>query len=379
MLIYSMGLGLCLGVALMNIPPALDVLMAHYQVNYLGISVLITALLWAHALCLLPGGMAADRWGTKPTLGWGLFLLAFGNLLPLISPEMFLTTVGRMVCGVGTGLSYAAAMKLLAIAAPPDRAGVYQAYLGGAVALGSIVAYVVLPSMAAWDWRWPFGLPAALSCLLLALLWPLPLGQVCGGRAGGAGIGLLGIVAIPQGWMLGLLHALSWGSVIALGNWTPALIAEAKGTLSTAPLAWSGVVVMLVSGVGRIVGAPLLARFKPSMVAGVSMLLLALAYLGILFTAGVWWLMVLVVAGVTLASVNFGSIFQLASQATRAGNLGGMLGFVNLVANVGAICFTLLLGFFKDQTGSFSLSFLFLATVCLSVGLTTFYFYRGRG
>lgn len=379
MLIYSMGLGLCLGVALMNIPPALDVLMAHYQVNYLGISVLITALLWAHALCLLPGGMAADRWGTKPTLGWGLFLLVFGNLLPLLSSEMFLTTVGRMICGVGTGLSYAAAMKLLAIAAPPDRAGVYQAYLGGAVALGSIAAYVVLPSMAAWDWRWPFGLPAALSCLSLALLWPLSLGQVCGGRAGAAGIGLLGIVAMPQGWMLGLLHALSWGSVIALGNWTPALIAEAKGTLSTAPLAWSGVVVMLVSGVGRIVGAPLLARFKPSMVAGLSMLLLALAYLGILLANGVWWLMVLVVAGVTLASVNFGSIFQLASRATGAGNLGGLLGFVNLVANVGAICFTLLLGFFKDQTGSFNLSFLFLATVCLSVGLTTFYFYRGRG
>ena len=63
-------------------------------------------------------------------------------------------------------------------------------------------------------------------------------------------------------------------------------------------------------------------------------------------------MMILIVAGVALASVNFCSIFQLASRATGAGNLGGLLGFVNLLANVGAICFTLLLGWFKDQTGS---------------------------
>jgi MFS family permease len=69
MLIYCLSLGSCLGVALMNIPPALDVLMAHFRVNYLGISFLITALLWTHALCQLPGGMAADRWGVKPILG----------------------------------------------------------------------------------------------------------------------------------------------------------------------------------------------------------------------------------------------------------------------------------------------------------------------
>lgn len=362
----------------MNIPPALDVLMTHFRVNYLGISFLITALLWAHALCQLPGGMAADRWGIKPILGWGLLFLVLGNVLPMITADMITATVGRVICGVGTGMSYAAAMKLLALAAPPKRIGVYQAYLGGAVALGSIVAYIALPSLANLDWRWPFGLPALFSFLLLVLLWPLTIGQVSDKNTGVYGTGLRSIMAIPEGWMLGLLHALSWGSVITLGNWTPSLLTEASGAHFTAALAWSGAVVMLVSGVGRIAGAPLLARFKPSIVAGLSMILLTLAYLGIMFVNGVWWLMILIVIGVALASVNFGSIFQLASRATGVANLGGLLGFVNLLANVGAICFTLLLGWFKDQTGSFSTSFLLLAIACLSSGILTFHFYRGR-
>lgn len=373
---FSMCLGLCLGVAFMNIPPALDILMAHYRLDYLSISTLITALLWTHAIFLLPGGMASDRWGIKPTLGLGLFFLALGNAVPFAFTDICLVTAGRLLCGVGTGLAYAAAMKLLAMNAPPGRAGVYQAYLGGAVALGSIVAYVVLPDLAALDWRWPFGLPAGLSCLLLALLWPLAAGQTGGvGKTPGAS-GLRAILAIRQGWILGLLHALSWGSVLTLGNWAPSLLAEATGARSTGSLAWSGAAVMLVSGVGRIAGAPMLAKCKPSLVAGVSMFLLALVYAGIMFDPGLGPLTSLILAGVVLASVNFGSIFQLASRATGNGNLGGLLGFVNLLANLGAIFLTMLLGWFKDQTGSFTSSFLFPALACFSAGLLTYFFYR---
>lgn len=378
MLIYTTGLGLCLGVALMNIPPALDVLMARYQVNYLGISILITALLWAHALCQVPAGMVADRWGVKPTLAWGLLFLALGNIMPLCLPGMFMATTARIICGLGTGLSFIAAMKLLAMIAPPERAGVFQAYMGGTVALGSIAAYLALPSLAALDWRWPFTLPAILSCVLLFLLRTLPIEPVSKSKESPALLGVPGVMALPQAWLLGLVHALSWGSVLTLGNWTPSLLTETGGGLSASSLAWSGALVMLVSGVGRMAGAPLLARFKPSLVAGLSMFLLAVVYLGIWNARGAWSMTLLIVAGVSLASVNFGSIFQLASQATGTGNLGVLLGFVNMLANVGAIIFTLFLGWFKDQTGSFSLSFLFLAAACISAGLLTFYFYRRR-
>ena len=378
LLLYSMGLGLCLGVALMNIPPALDVLMAHYQVNYLGISILITALLWAHALCQVPGGIVADRWGTKPILAWGLLFLAAGNLVPLIVPGMFAATMARIVCGLGTGISFIAAMKLLAVAAPPEKAGVYQAYLGGAVALGSIAAYAVLPFMAAWDWRCPFALPAALSTLLLILLRWLPIEPAAIEKTTPAGMGMSAIVANPQAWILGLLHGLSWGSVITLGNWTPSLLTEAKGGFATASMAWSGALVMLVSGLGRIGGAPLLSRFKPSLVAGLSMIFLALTYWCIRYAQATFAITGLIVAGVILASVNFGSIFQLASRATGSANMGRLLGFVNLLANAGAIGSTMLLGWFKDQTGSFGPSFLFLAADCLSAGLLTFGFYCRR-
>ena len=47
---FAILMGLNLGVIFMNIPPALDGLMILYGVSYIRISILLSALLWSHAL-----------------------------------------------------------------------------------------------------------------------------------------------------------------------------------------------------------------------------------------------------------------------------------------------------------------------------------------
>ena len=66
-----------------------------------------------------------------------------------------------------------------------------------------------------------------------------------------------------------------------------------------------------------------------------------------------------------------GDLFQLASRSAAADSLGTMLGFVNLLGNLGAVAFTLLFGWSKDTLGSFAWGFAvlsFLAAVTLAAG-----------
>ena len=102
-ILFSLMTGLAMGVTFMNIPPVLGTLMGLYDVSYVGISVLLSALLWSHALMQIPAGLVADRLGMGRTLVAGMGLLAGGNLFPAVAPILFVAVIGRVITGLGTG------------------------------------------------------------------------------------------------------------------------------------------------------------------------------------------------------------------------------------------------------------------------------------
>jgi nitrate/nitrite transporter NarK len=80
----------------------------------------------------------------------------------------------------------------------------------------------------------------------------------------------------------------------------------------------------------------------------------------------------LALLGAWFGSINFGALFQLASRSVAADSLGTLLGFVNLLGNLGAVAFTLMFGWSKDVVGSFAWGFAALAAlaaVALGAGL----------
>ena len=108
---FAFLVGLNQGVVLMNIPPALTELMSVYGVSYTNISILISGLLWSHALMHLPAGMITDRLGIGRTLLMCLACMFLGNIVP----AMF----GWMKDHVGSfswGFLVLAALSLLALA-----------------------------------------------------------------------------------------------------------------------------------------------------------------------------------------------------------------------------------------------------------------------
>lgn len=366
-ILFSIIMGLNLGIIFMNIPPALDELMIFYNVSYTRISLLISALLWSHALMQVPAGMITDRWGVRRTLVLSLICMLFGHILPIAFPPLKLAILGRVIAGIGTGLSVASTMKLVALYAPGGRIGTYQAFFGGFFSIGSIVAYLLIPHLLSVGWQWVYILPL-MSCLfLLAMLGMLKLKSNHTGTIATLNLGK--VFRVQEGWVLGVYHALSFGSILTLGNWVPSLLAEVWGDVTTVQYAWGGALIMLVSGIGRLSGGVILFRFRPLLIVNTSIIILFAVFLGIFVIPSPGLVLTLALLAAWFASINFGALFHVASQITPPESYATMFGLINFLANMGAMVFTVMFGLIKDTMGTFTWGFAILAFLCLSAYL----------
>ena len=364
-IVFALLLGFDLGITFMNLPPALQTLMGVYGVSYVTISVLIGALFWSHALMQMPAGLIADRVGIKRTLVVSLFCVSFGNLLPASLPSLGLAIVGRMIIGVGSGLGFVTTMKMIVLHGPEGKGGAYQAFFAGSFSFGSILAYMIIPLLMRLGWYWIYILPGGASLLLFPLLARLRLKEASSVRSRPLSLGQ--VVRIREGWVLGVFHALSYGSLIALTTWLPSILSEVWNRGDATQLAWSGALVMLISGLGRLLGGILLSRFRPFSITRGAVFVLFVIFLSLCFVSSPGFVLAMAVLAAWFASINFGAIFQLASRATTPDSMGSLLGLINFLANIGAVLFTLLFGWMKDASGSFGWSFAVLAFLSLIV------------
>lgn len=364
MVLFSLAVALNLGIAVMNLPAALDALMPLYQVSYVHISILISALWWTHGLTLIPGGILADRFGVGRTMATSLALIGLSNFLPVFCTDFYFALSARAVCGIGTGMCFAVNMKLVALSVSQKKSGSYQAYMAGCVSLGSIVVYLFLPFLMEINWRFIYMITALFSLLLMTFLRILPFTRPISVSAPPSSIKQ--IVRLPGGWILGCLHAMCWGSIVALGSWMPSFVAEARNVLSTVPFAWAGAMVMFISAIGRIFGGVALTKLSAHHIAVGSILVLCLLYLCLCLGPSAALVVILSGMAAWFASFNFGAIFQLASQMVSPNSIGALFGFINFIANVGAFFFTFMFGWFKDETGSFAWAFGILVVFCFS-------------
>jgi fucose permease len=167
--------------------------------------------------------------------------------------------------------------------------------------------------------------------------------------------------------------------LVSLGNWFPSFLSEVWKSPNSAQFAWSGALVMLISGLGRLSGGLLLIEFNPWGITNTSILILSVVFscLFFFFTSS-YLVIILVLLASLLGSINFGAIFQLVSHATPSDSMGSLLGLTNFVANIGAVLFTLLFGWVKDTSGSFGSSFAVLSFLSLMTFVLSHLFIRHR-
>ncbi len=164
-----------------NVSTAGALIMREFGLDQPAMGRIFSAFLLGYALCQVPGGAAADRWGARRTLrvaawlwaaitvahaliGWGPFatvaLSASGALM-----------AARFVLGISAAPTYPASAQGVARWVLPSHQGRASGVVIASVGLGSALASPLVSSvMVRWGWRTAIVV-SALPALLAAVVW----------------------------------------------------------------------------------------------------------------------------------------------------------------------------------------------------------------
>lgn len=133
------------------------------------------------ALGAVLGGKVANEQGRKQTVNVCCWIFVFGTLLMALAPNYSFLLLGRIVTGMGVGVSFVAAPVYLAEVAPTKLRGklntVFDVAINGGILLGYVLGFLVqlIPDLAAHlKWRLMLGLGLVLPVVVLWNLGHLP-------------------------------------------------------------------------------------------------------------------------------------------------------------------------------------------------------------
>src|SRR5258708_34335803 len=86
------------------LPPLFPLLKTEFDVSYTTLGALVSVFYVASGLCQFGAGFAVDRFGARPVLLAGIGLLAGGQLVPGVMPDVFWLFPLVFIMGVGNGV-----------------------------------------------------------------------------------------------------------------------------------------------------------------------------------------------------------------------------------------------------------------------------------
>ncbi len=131
-----------------------------------------SAFLVGYALCQIPGGMLADRFGAPRVLGWAaLAWVAATACMVGAGASVAALLVARCFLGIAEAPTFPAAAQAIARALPQAQRGRANGMVVAAIGLGSAIAPPLVSFlMVRWGWRAALML-SSLPALLVSLAW----------------------------------------------------------------------------------------------------------------------------------------------------------------------------------------------------------------
>jgi len=236
--------------------PLIPLVSVEFGLDDLGAGLLSTALFGAYmAATLLTTGLA-DRIGPKRMVGAGLAVSAAGTVLFAAAPAYPFALAAKGVQGAGSALAFVAGARYLAGLYGDRRNHFALGLYGGGFPLGSAVALVAMPALAATlgAWRGAFWVEAAFVVAVATAWWAGP--SVAPVVRPGS---IRDALRCPNCWWTSLQHAAGFGMGIASGTWITVYLLREFGL----PLELSGLLgslLLLLAVLARPLGGLLLAR-----------------------------------------------------------------------------------------------------------------------
>ena len=118
----------------------------------------------------LPIGVLLDRMGTRPVIVAGMTVMAFGQLVMALSPNVGIAIVARMLLGAGDAAVFPSVLRVVATWFPAQRASLMVQLTGLVGMSGQLAAIAPLAALVhATTWTVAFGSLAGL-CVLFSIL-----------------------------------------------------------------------------------------------------------------------------------------------------------------------------------------------------------------
>ena len=232
-----------------NTGPVASVLASHYGVALGTVGLFAAVTFLAELVEMLPVGRAIDRFGPKRCALAALALCLAGNLGTTAGGGIVVALALRFLTGLGVGLGFVAGSLYVqsgAGGASPAAQGIYggMSLSGGGVALG------LVPLLdGAFGWRAPFWSGAAIALAGFALVAAAP---ATAGARRGAAVSTRALLRDRSLARFGLLHSVSFGFSVIIGNWVVTLLERTAGYSRSAAGAVGALTLL-----GGIVGRPL--------------------------------------------------------------------------------------------------------------------------
>jgi cyanate permease len=329
---------------------------------------LFSTLLYAGIACTyLPGGMLADRYGSRRVLIGSLLLIGLGGcLLPLVENLAWML-LWRALIGLGSGAAIVAGSQ--AAARLGKYAALGQGLYGGAMQAGAGLGLFLTPQLLVHvGWQGSFvcwGVFALFACLI----WLNAIPKDTGTRAPVPPRHFTAGWRTPTLWCLGLVHLGTLGIGQAIAPWL-ALYFATRCAMPVPLAALLGSIGLFAGMIFRPLGGVVLSH---KVFGSLSLLRLGtmLACLGVGLLALPTSVAPLV--GVGIALLSFGTTFPYAavfSEAGRVGQQSGMgtgtaQGMVSLLSAPASSLGPPLIGLLLARPGGFSSAFGALALLGL--------------
>jgi SP family galactose:H+ symporter-like MFS transporter len=137
-----------------------------FTLSTFALEVIVSGVLAGAAVGALAGGRLADLFGRRKLLIATAIMFAVGAILCAIAPSPQTLVLGRIIVGLGIGLSSSAVPVYISEVAPADARGWQVSLFQLAITVGILLAYLVDYAFAGVQgWRWMLGLavvPAAI-------------------------------------------------------------------------------------------------------------------------------------------------------------------------------------------------------------------------
>jgi SP family galactose:H+ symporter-like MFS transporter len=146
-----------------------------FSLSVFALEIIVSGVLAGAAIGALAGGRLADLFGRRTLLIFTALIFAAGAVVCAVAPSPNLLILGRIVVGLGIGLSSGAVPVYISEVSPPESRGWTVSIFQLAITLGILLAYVVDYAFAAIQgWRWMLGLAVVPAGIFVLGMFFLP-------------------------------------------------------------------------------------------------------------------------------------------------------------------------------------------------------------